>query len=151
MPFPAFIQISQARESERFFKTFTRTENRGCRLAAFYLLDADKLRQTLTEAITNKVDVIFTCGGTGLGPRDCTPETVESVSDKMIPGIMENIRIKYGKDKLSVLLSRSVAAIAGTTQIYTLPGSVRAVEEYLYEVLKTLDHAILMIHGINAH
>ena len=113
--------------------------------------DADKLRQTLTEAITNKVDVIFTCGGTGLGPRDCTPETVESVSDKMIPGIMENIRIKYGKDKLSVLLSRSVAAIAGTTQIYTLPGSVRAVEEYLLEILKTLEHAVLMIHGIEAH
>ena len=86
-----------------------------------------------------------------MGPRDCTPETVESVSDKMIPGIMENIRIKYGKDKPSVLLSRSVAAIAGTTQIYTLPGSVRAVEEYLAEILKTLDHAILMIHGIDAH
>jgi molybdenum cofactor synthesis domain-containing protein len=113
--------------------------------------DADKFRQTLTEAITNKVDVIFTCGGTGLGPRDCTPETVESVSDKMIPGIMENIRIKYGKDKPSVLLSRSVAAIAGTTQIYTLPGSVRAVEEYLLEILKTLEHAVLMIHGIDAH
>jgi molybdenum cofactor synthesis domain-containing protein len=113
--------------------------------------DADKLRQTLTEAINNKVDVIFTCGGTGLGPRDCTPETVESICDKMIPGIMENIRTKYGADKPSVFLSRSVAAIAGTTLVYTLPGSVKAVEEYLAEILKTLDHAILMIHGIDAH
>ncbi len=97
------------------------------------------------------MDVIFTCGSTGVGPRDIAPETVESVSEKTIPGIMENIRIKYGKDRPSVLLSRSVAAIAATTQIYTLPGSVRAVEEYLAEILKTLDHAILMIHGIDAH
>ena len=113
--------------------------------------DAKKLRQTLSHAISEKVDVIFTAGGTGLGPRDIAPETVESVCDKMIPGIMENIRVKYGKDKPSVLLSRSVAAIAGTTQIYTLPGSVRAVEEYLIEILETLDHAILMIHAIDAH
>jgi molybdopterin adenylyltransferase len=113
--------------------------------------NAEKLRQILTRAIDDKVDVIFTCGSTGVGPRDIAPETVESVCDKTIPGIIENIRVKYGKDKPSVLLSRSVAAIAGTTQIYTLPGSVRAVEEYLAEILKTLEHAILMIHCIDAH
>ncbi|MHC4881601.1 MAG: molybdenum cofactor synthesis domain-containing protein [Planctomycetota bacterium] len=113
--------------------------------------DAEKLRQALTRAIEDKVDIIFTCGGTGIGPRDIAPETVEAVCDKTIPGIMENIRIKYGQNKPSVLLSRSVAAIAGRTQIYTLPGSVRAVEEYLSEILKTLQHAILMIHCIDAH
>jgi molybdenum cofactor synthesis domain-containing protein len=113
--------------------------------------DAKKLEQTLAQALDDKVDIIFTCGSTGIGSRDIAPETVESVCDRTIPGIMENIRIKYGKDKPSVLLSRSVAAIAGTTQIYTLPGSVRAVEEYLSEILKTLEHAILMIHGIDAH
>jgi molybdenum cofactor synthesis domain-containing protein len=113
--------------------------------------DAKKLKQTLIRKIDEKVDVIFTCGGTGVGPRDIVPETVEAISDKRIPGIMENIRIKYGTEKPSVLLSRSVAAIAGMTQIYTLPGSVRAVEEYLDEILKTLGHAILMIHGIDAH
>ncbi|MHC5102907.1 MAG: molybdenum cofactor synthesis domain-containing protein, partial [Planctomycetota bacterium] len=112
--------------------------------------DAERLKQALAHAIDEKVDVIFTCGGTGVGPRDIAPETVETVCDKMIPGIMENIRTKYGTDKPSVFLSRSVAAIAGTTQIYTLPGSVKAVEEYLAEILKTLDHAILMIHGIDA-
>jgi molybdopterin adenylyltransferase len=113
--------------------------------------DAEKLRQTLVGAINDEADVIFTCGSTGVGPRDIAPETVESVCDKMIPGIMENIRVKYGKDKPSVLLSRSVAAMAGATQIYTLPGSVRAVEEYLAEILKTLEHAVLMIHGVDAH
>ncbi len=113
--------------------------------------DANKLRKILTEAINEKVDVIFTSGGTGVGSRDITPETVESVCDKTIPGIMEHIRIKYGAQKPSALLSRSIAAIAQNTQIYTLPGSVRAVEEYLSEITKTLEHAIFMIHGIDAH
>ena len=128
------------------------SKKRRLRIGNMILSDeAEKLRHALTQAINDNVDVIFTCGSTGVGPRDIAPETVESVSEKTIPGIMENIRVKYGKDKPSVLLSRSVAAIAGTTQIYTLPGSVRAVEEYLAEILKTLDHAILMIQGIDAH
>lgn len=113
--------------------------------------DSEKLREALIKAIDNNVDVIFTCGSTGVGPRDIAPETVEAVCSKTIPGIMENIRVKYGKDKPSALLSRSIAAIAGTTQIYTLPGSVKAVEEYLPEILKTLSHTVLMIHSIDAH
>jgi len=113
--------------------------------------DAAKLREKLTNTISQKVDVIFTLGGTGIGPRDITPETVAAVCDKMIPGIMENIRVKFGKEKPSALLSRSVAAIAGRTQIYTLPGSVRAVEEYLAEILKILEHAVFMVHGLDVH
>lgn len=113
--------------------------------------DADKLREELTKAIDGKVEVIFTLGGTGVGPRDITPETIASVCDKTIPGIMENIRIKYGQEKPSALLSRSVAAMAGGTQIYALPGSVRATEEYLTEILKTLEHTILMVHGLDVH
>jgi len=113
--------------------------------------DADKLRRELTDAIDGEVDVIFTLGGTGVGPRDTTPETVTSVCDKTIPGIMESIRVKYGKEKPSALLSRSVAAIAGKTQIYALPGSVRAVEEYLTEILKILEHAVFMLHGLDIH
>ena len=113
--------------------------------------DAARLREELNQAISNDADVIFTIGGTGVGPRDITPETVMAISDKLIPGIMENIRIKYGNDKPSVLLSRSVAAISGKTQLYTLPGGVRAVEEYLTEILKTLEHTIFMMHGLDIH
>ncbi|MHC4114551.1 MAG: molybdopterin-binding protein [Planctomycetota bacterium] len=113
--------------------------------------DGDRLRDELTNAIKEEVDVIFTLGSTGIGPRDIAPETVTSLCDKIIPGIMENIRVKFGNDKPSVLLSRSVAAIAGKTQIYTLPGSVQAVEEYLPEILKTLEHAVYMMHGLDVH
>ena len=113
--------------------------------------DAEKLREHLKNAIRNNVDVIFTLGGTGIGPGDITPETVMAVSDKMMPGIMENIRIRFSQKKPSVLLSRSVATVADKTQIYTLPGSVKAVSQYLEEILKTLEHAFYMLHGLDIH
>ncbi|MBN2182276.1 MAG: MOSC domain-containing protein [Sedimentisphaerales bacterium] len=123
-----------------------------CRFSGVLLPDdANKLSEVLVKAIQEEIDMIFTLGGTGIGPRDIAPETITAVCDKIIPGIMENIRIKYGKDKPSALLSRSVAAIAGKTQIYSLPGSVKAVEEYLSEILKNLEHAVYMIHGLDIH
>jgi molybdenum cofactor synthesis domain-containing protein len=113
--------------------------------------DAAKLRNELTKAIDDQIDVIFTLGGTGIGQRDIAPETISSLCDKNIPGIMENIRIKFGADKPSALLSRSVAVTADKTQIYALPGSVRAVEEYLGEILKTMEHAVYMMHSLDVH
>ncbi len=113
--------------------------------------DADRLGQLLCEALQAGTDVVLTLGSTGVGPRDIAPETVAGLGGKTIPGIMENIRIKYGADKPSVFLSRSVAAVCGTTQIYTLPGSVKAVREYLEEILKTLEHTAYMLHGLDTH
>jgi molybdenum cofactor synthesis domain-containing protein len=113
--------------------------------------DVGRLKGALLKAKGEGVDVIFTLGGTGVGPRDITPETVEAFCDKTMPGVMENIRVKFGSEKPSALLSRGVAGVAGTTQIYTLPGSVRAVSEYLGEIVKTLEHTIFMIHGLDVH
>ena len=113
--------------------------------------DAGRLREEIAQAKSAGVDVIFTTGGTGVGPRDITPETVAAMCDKLIPGIMENIRMKFGAAKPNALLSRSIAGVAGNTQIYTLPGSVRAVEEYLGEILKTLEHVVFMLHGLDVH
>jgi molybdopterin biosynthesis enzyme MoaB len=64
---------------------------------------------------------------------------------------MEFIRMKYGVEKPNALLSRGVAGIIGKSLIYTLPGSVRAVDEYMSEILKTLKHTVLMQHGIDSH
>lgn len=113
--------------------------------------DAKMLGKELAGAVADEVDVVFTLGGTGVGPRDITPEVVERFCDKLVPGIMENIRIKFGQDKPSALLSRSVAGVTGRTQIYALPGSVRAAEEYVGEILKTLEHTVYMIHGLDVH
>ena len=104
--------------------------------------DPGRLREEIQRAKT---------AGTGVGPRDITPETAAALCDKLIPGIMENIRIKFGSTEPNALLSRSIAGVAGNTQVYTLPGSVRAVEEYLGEILKTLEHTIFMLHGLDAH
>lgn len=110
-----------------------------------------QLKTTLQQAIKDKVDFVFTLGGTGIGPRDITPEVILQLADKTIPGIMEHVRIKYGAQKPAALLGRSVAAIAKNTQIYAVPGSVRAVTEYLTEILPVLEHAIYMLHGIDVH
>lgn len=96
-------------------------------------------------------NIIFTTGGTGIGPRDITVDSVKPLLSKEIPGVMEFIRVKYGTEKPSALLSRGVAGLIGNSLIYTLPGSVRAVTEYMTEILKTLEHTIYMQYGIDSH
>lgn len=112
--------------------------------------DAQELKQLLSSS-RQQYDVIFTTGGTGIGPRDITPEVVKPLLDKEIPGVMEMIRLKYGMVKPNALLSRSVAGVMGKSLIYTLPGSVRAVQEYCDEIFKTLQHLVFMQHGVDKH
>ena len=109
------------------------------------------LQEVLSEAKRNEVNVVITTGGTGVGVRDITPDVVSSMLDKEIPGIMEMIRLKYGAEKPNALLSRGVAGLMGETFIYTLPGSVKAVNEYMDEITKTLHHLFIMRMGIDAH
>lgn len=113
--------------------------------------DAEQLENLLLQAKNNKVDIVITTGGTGIGPRDFTPEVAKKVIEKEIPGIMENIRMKYGQNVPNALLSRGVAGAMGETQLYCLPGSVKAVKEYMAEILKTLEHLIFMLHGVDVH
>lgn len=105
----------------------------------------------LVENASGSFDMIFTTGGTGIGPRDITVEIIRPLLSKEIPGIMEYIRVKYGTGKPNALLSRGVAGITGKSLIYTLPGSVKAVDEYMTEILRTLKHTLLMLHGIDSH
>lgn len=112
--------------------------------------DAAKLRQIINES-SQEHNIIITTGGTGIGPRDYTVDVVEQMLDKTIPGIMEMIRVKYGAEKPSALLSRGVAGIKGMCLIYTLPGSVKAVEEYMTEILASMQHAIYMQYGVDIH
>ncbi|MBN1108755.1 MAG: MogA/MoaB family molybdenum cofactor biosynthesis protein [Bacteroidales bacterium] len=112
--------------------------------------DADVLKETLETAVS-VYDLIFTTGGTGIGPRDITVETVRPFLTKEIPGIMEYIRIKYGSNMPNALLSRGVAGVAGKSLVFTLPGSVRAVEEYMNEILRVLKHTLFMLFGIDVH
>ncbi|MBI9068702.1 MAG: MogA/MoaB family molybdenum cofactor biosynthesis protein [Salinivirgaceae bacterium] len=111
----------------------------------------EELTLILEKCKLEKTDVLITTGGTGIGSRDITVETVSKHIDKEIPGIMEMIRMKYGAQKPNALLSRGIAGTMNQTLVYTLPGSVRAVEEYLNEIFLTLDHLFYMLHGIDNH
>jgi molybdenum cofactor synthesis domain-containing protein len=113
--------------------------------------DDRMLRGNLLKAKDMGYDLVITTGGTGIGERDITPDVVKEMLDKEIPGIMEMIRMKYGAEKPNALLSRSIAGIMGSTFVYTLPGSVKAVNEYMTEIAKTLKHLFLMRMGIDNH
>jgi molybdopterin adenylyltransferase len=112
--------------------------------------DAEELKEIINVSGSG-YDIIFTTGGTGIGPRDITVDTIAPLLTKQIPGIMEYIRVKYGADKPGALLSRGVAGLIGNTLVYTLPGSVKAVNEYMTEILKTLLHTLQMLYGIDNH
>ena len=113
--------------------------------------DENKLRNLLEKFRDEDVDLIFTTGGTGIGPHDITPDVVASMCDKIIPGIMDYIRMKYGAEIPNALLSRSIACVMSNSLVYTLPGSTKAVREYIAEILKSLEHSIYMLHGIDIH
>ena len=95
--------------------------------------------------------VLFTTGGTGIGPKDFTPDVIRELLDKEIPGIMEMIRVKYGMLKPNALISRSIAGVRSGMLIYALPGSVKAVREYCAEILPTVLHSMKMIYGVDDH
>lgn len=113
--------------------------------------EPDQLESALSETREAQADVVITTGGTGVGPRDITPEVVAAQCSKLIPGIMEHIRATYGRDNPAALISRSVAGVMGQGLVYTLPGSVRAVEQYMAEILKTVEHLIYTLHGLDIH
>lgn len=113
--------------------------------------DRELLVKELESALAAQYDMVFTTGSTGIGERDIAPETISGFLEKEIPGIMEMVRMKYGAEKPNAFLSRSVCGTHGKTLVFALPGSPKAVREYLEEIRKVLFHMILMVHGISAH
>jgi len=109
------------------------------------------LKNTLTNYTKQHFDFIFTTGGTGIGSKDFTVDVVKPMLEKEIPGIMEFIRNKYGSEKPNALISRSVAGTIQKTIIFTLPGSVKAVNEYMAEITNVMKHLSYMIHDLDTH
>lgn len=93
------------------------------------------------------VDVILTTGGTGLSPRDVTPEATLSVAERIVPGIPEAMRAVSLSHTNRAMLTRAVAATRGRTLIINLPGSPKAVRECLAVILDVLPHAVEILSG----
>lgn len=110
-----------------------------------------QLTDTLSTALAKGTDLVITTGGTGIGPRDITPDVMLKFIKKEIPGIMEMIRWKYGIEKPAALISRAVAGVHEKSLLFALPGSVRAVNEYMGEITRHLEHLFYMIEGIDRH
>ncbi|HEX9093551.1 MAG TPA: MogA/MoaB family molybdenum cofactor biosynthesis protein [Coriobacteriia bacterium] len=125
-------------------------EARGWQVGSYHVCpdDLEALSTSLIEmAEAERVDVVLTCGGTGFGPRDSTPEATALACERMAPGIAEAIRAESLAITKRAMLSRGTAGIRGKTLVINLPGSEKAARETFAVVADQLEHAVEMMGG----
>lgn len=125
-------------------------EGAKCSVVTYKIIpdEAEALKSLLIElADSGKVNLILTTGGTGLSPRDITPEATLSVMDKEVPGFAEAMRSKSLEITPHAMLSRAVAVLRGETLIINLPGSPRGARECLEVIAPALPHAVKKAAG----
>lgn len=103
--------------------------------------------QLVALADSGKLDVVFTTGGTGLGPRDVTPEATSVVVTRQIPGLAELMRQTGVQKTKKAALSRAICGIRGACLIINLPGSPRGAVESFDAIAELLPHAVEVLHG----
>jgi len=113
--------------------------------------DEDRIASQLKEWVGRDTALILTVGGTGLGPRDRTPEATRRVIDREVPGLAEAMRAKGAEQNSFAWLSRGVAGLAGRTLIVNLPGSRRGARESLVAIAPLLRHGIEVAAGGQVH
>jgi len=110
--------------------------------------ELDIIAEKLIEyADAHHLDLVVTTGGTGVSPRDVTPDATRRVIDREIPGMAEAMRMESFKKTPHAVISRAIAGIRGTTLIINLPGSPRGATENLQIILKAIPHTIEKIKG----
>lgn len=114
--------------------------------------DLDPLVQTLKAcADRDDVNLIVTTGGTGLGPRDNTPEAMQQIIEREAPGVAEAIRAESLKATPMAMLSRGMCGVRAGTLIVNLPGSPKAVKESFAVIAPVLPHALDLLAGKISH
>lgn len=113
--------------------------------------DEDQIASTLEQLCTQGVALVLTVGGTGLGPRDRTPEATRRVIEREAPGLAEAMRANGARQNVYAWLSRGVAGLRGATLIVNLPGSQRGAEESLASIIALLRHGIEVAAGGQRH
>ncbi len=112
--------------------------------------ERDQIREILIAwCDEKKLDVILTLGGTGLGPRDVTPEATRDVLERELPALITALLVEGLVSTKRAVLSRAVAGARGHTLIVNLPGSPKAVRQYITYLLDVLPHAAKMLDGGN--
>lgn len=111
-------------------------------------------REVIAEILRNicdsgEFDLVLTTGGTGLAPRDVTPEATLDVIEREVPGIAEAMRRETGKFTNFAMISRSVCGVKGETMIINFPGSPKAVEQCFEVVRPALKHVVQQIKGFS--
>jgi molybdenum cofactor synthesis domain-containing protein len=106
-----------------------------------------EIESALRAAVTDKIDLVATTGGTGFAPRDVTPEATLRVLDRQAPGLAEALR-QFNRDKVpTTILSRAVAGVAGGSIIVNLPGSPGGVRDGVDVLRPVIGHAIVQLRG----
>lgn len=113
--------------------------------------DVALISEAIETAITLGADVVVTAGGTGLGPRDVTPQATAALIEFEVPGIAEEMRRAGVASTPMAALSRAIAGVRGKTLIINVPGSVKGATESLEAVMPMLGHAVKLLHGDTAH
>jgi molybdenum cofactor synthesis domain-containing protein len=113
--------------------------------------DEDAIAAAFVELTGENAALVLAVGGTGMGPRDRTPEATRRVIDREAPGLAEAMRAKGAERNAYAWLSRGVAGMRGRTLIVNLPGSKRGAEESLGAILSLLRHGIEVAEGAQMH
>lgn len=107
----------------------------------------ESVEVALRQALASGSRVVVTTGGTGLAPRDLTPEGTARVAERTLPGIAEELRRRGSVDTPAALLSRGLAAVSGSALIVNLPGSPRAVESAMPLIVSLAPHVLDQLDG----
>ena len=122
----------------------------GWQIASEEILSDDQMK--LTERLAQLADsgaaeIILTTGGTGIGPRDSTPEATANICEKLVPGLAELMRERGKQSTIRAVLSRAVAGVRSGTLIVNLPGSPKGAVESLDAIAELLPHAVEVLRG----
>jgi len=113
--------------------------------------ERDRIAAAITKAVDGGSNLVITTGGTGLGPRDVTPQATASVIDYDVPGLTELMRRAGLESTPMAALTRGIAGVRGKTLVINVPGSPKGAMESLEAVVPVLEHALALLRGDTKH
>jgi len=110
--------------------------------------DKEQIQRAIREQITKGAHLVLTTGGTGVAPRDVTPESVKEIADRELPGFGEVMRMESMKITKNAILSRNMAAAVGNSLVICLPGKPKGAVECLGFVVGAIPHCVEVVAGV---